>query len=189
MVERSDPCNPPDVRASSLAQSIAHELNNIAASLFGFVELAAEQTDPGSPVLRCLGEIRIGVSRVTNLATILESFAEVEGHAERIAIEDCVGGNAPGDSGGLRFDWKCDPATIVDSDPDRVQCALRTLAHLARIDSTTGSDLVFTVGRIGSEDRCSFCGAALPPGSVRVTLVADAVRRSDAKTGDARRRA
>jgi hypothetical protein len=118
MVKRSDPGKPREIGGSSLAESVAHELNNIAASLFGFVELAAEEVDPGLPVLRCLGEIRIGVSRVRNLATVLEALAEVDGNSTRIAIGECVGGNAPLDSGGgLRFDWKCDPATLVDADP------------------------------------------------------------------------
>ena len=93
MVKRSDLREPPNVSGSSLAESVAHELNNIAASLFGFVELAAEQVDAESPLLRCVGEIRIGVSRVTNLAAVLEALAEVEGSSTRIAISDCVGGN------------------------------------------------------------------------------------------------
>jgi len=45
MVTRSELRQPPKVSGSSLAESVAHELNNIAASLFGFVELAAEQVD------------------------------------------------------------------------------------------------------------------------------------------------
>src|SRR5258708_605288 len=121
MVKRSDPREPPNVSGSSLAESVAHELNNIAASLFGFVELAAEQVDAESPLLRCMGEIRIGVSRVTNLAAVLEALAEVAGSSTRTAISDCIGGNAPADSGGgLRFNWECDPSTVVDADPDRV---------------------------------------------------------------------
>jgi hypothetical protein len=182
MKKRSDPREPPHVSGSSLAESVAHELNNIAASLFGFVELAAEQLDAGSPLLRCLGEIRIGVSRVTNLAAVLEAFAEVEGSSTRTAISDCVGG-------GFLFNWECDPATVVDADPDRVHRAIRTLAHLGKADSTTGSDRAFTVNRTASESLCSFCSAVLPAGSVSITLIADDLRLFDAKTAGARRRA
>jgi hypothetical protein len=190
MVKRSDPREPPNVSGSSLAESVAHELNNIAASLFGFVELAAEQVDAESPLLRCLGEIRIGVSRVTNLAAVLEALAEVEGSSTRTAVSDCVGGNAPVDSGGgLRFNWECDPATIVDADPDRVHRAIRTLTLLGRADSTIGSGLAFTVSRAASESHCSFCSAILPAGSVKITLIADELRLFDPKTAGARRRA
>jgi hypothetical protein len=187
MVKRSDPGKPREIGGSSLAESVAHELNNIAASLFGFVELAAEEVDPGSPVLRCLGEIRIGVSRVRNLATALEALAEVDGNSTRIAIGECVGGNAPLDSGGgLRFDWKCDPATLVDADPERVHHALRTLSHLGRTDSIIGSDREFTVSRTASESQCSYCSAVLPAGSIEITLIADGVPTAGARRGAGR---
>src|ERR1700675_4175657 len=121
MVKRSDPRKPQDAGGPSLAESVAHELNNISASLFGFVELAAEEVDAESPLLRCLGEIRIGVSRATNLAAVLEALAEVEGSPARTAISNCLGGNPPVDSGGgFRLNWECDPATVVDADPHRV---------------------------------------------------------------------
>src|SRR3981189_2989753 len=151
MVKRSDPREPPNVSGSSLAEGVAHELNNIAASLFGFVELAAEQVDAESPLLHCLGEVRIGVSRVTKLAAVLEALAEADGSTARIAIGECVDDKAPVDSGDVfQFNCECDPAPIGDADPDRVHRALRTLAHLGKADSTIGSDLVFTVGRAAS---------------------------------------
>ncbi len=184
MVKCSDPSRPREVGGSSLAESVAHELNNIAASLFGFVELAAEEVDPGSPVLRCLGEIRIGVARVRNLATVLEALAAVDGNSTRIAVGECVGGNAALDSGdALRFDWKCDPATLVDGDPEQVHHALRTLTHLGRSDSTIGSDRKFTVGRTASESQCSYCSAVLPVGSVEITLIADGVPTAGTRRG------
>jgi hypothetical protein len=190
MVKRSDPRKPQDVGGPSLAESVAHELNNIAASLFGFVELAAEEVDAESPLLRCLGEIRIGVSRVTNLAAVLEALAQVEGSSARTAISNCLGGNTPVDSGGgFRCNWECDPATVVDADPDRVHRAIRTLALLGKADSTSGSDLAFTVSRMAAESHCSFCSAVLPPGSVRITLIADDLRLSDTKNAGGRRRA
>lgn len=179
--KRSDRPKPPNVSGSSLAESVAHELNNISASLFGFVELAAEQFDAESPLLPFLGEIRIGVSRVTDLAAVLEALAEVDGNSARTAISDCVGE-------GLRFNWECDPATVVIADPDRVQRALRTLARLGSGDATIGSEAVFTVGRTASESVCFFCGSVLPRGAVMIALVADVVRLFDAKTADARPR-
>ena len=190
MVKRTDRLKPSNVSGSSLAESAAHELNNIAASLFGFVELAAEQVDAGSPLLRCLAEIRIGVSRVTNLAAVLEAIAEVDGNSTRVPVSDCVGSNVPVESGGgLRLNWECDPATVVDADPDRVHRAIRTLTHLGSVDSAVDSDLALTVGRTASESHCSFCGAVLPAGSVGITLIADDVRLFDAKAAGARRRA
>jgi len=187
MVKRSDPGKAWEVGGPSLAESVAHELNNIAASLFGFVELAVEEVEPGSPVLRCLGEIRIGVSRARNLATVLEALAAVDGNSTRIAIGECVGGNAPLDSGGgLRFDWKCDPATLVDVDPERVHHALRTLTHLGRTDSTIVPDREFTVSRTASESQCSYCGAVLPAGSLQITLIADGVPTAGTRRGAGR---
>ena len=187
MVKRSDPGKAWEVGGPSLAESVAHELNNIAASLFGFVELAVEEVEPGSPVLRCLGEIRIGVSRARNLATVLEALAAVDGNSTRIAIGECVGGNAPLDSGGgLRFDWKCDPATLVDVDPERVHHALRTLTHLGRTDAAIVPDREFTVSRTASESQCSYCGAVLPAGSLQITLIADGVPTAGTRRGAGR---
>jgi hypothetical protein len=187
MVKRSDPSRPREVGGASLAESIAHELNNIAASLFGFVELAAEEVDPGSPVLRCLGEIRIGVSRVRNLATVLEALAAIDGNTTRIAVGECVGATAPPDSGGgLRFDWRCDPATLVDADPERVRHALRTLTHLGRTGAGLGSDRQFTVGRTASESHCSYCSAVLPAGSIEITLIADGLPTAGTRRGAGR---
>jgi hypothetical protein len=54
----------PQVNGSALSQSVAHELNSIAASLFGFVELAAEQAIADAPLLKCLGEIPIASGSV-----------------------------------------------------------------------------------------------------------------------------
>jgi hypothetical protein len=189
IVKLSDPRGPPNVSGSSLAESVAHELNNIAASLFGFVELAAEQIDTASPVLRCLGEIRIGVSRVTNLAAVLEALAEVDGSPTKITVGDCLGGTAAaGPGGGWRFNWECAPETIVEADPNRAHRALRTLIHLGKSDSTTGSDPAFTVSRTPSESRCSFCGATLPAGSAKITLIADGLRPSDLEAPGVRQR-
>ncbi len=190
MVKLSESRGPPNVGGTALAESVAHELNNIAASLFGFVELAAEQADSGSPVFRCLGEIRIGVSRITNLAAVLEALAQPDGSPTKIAVGDCVGGTAAvGPGGGLRFNWECDPATIVEADPDLAHRALRTLTHLGKSDSMSGSDPAFTVSRTPSESRCSFCGATLPAGSAKITLIAGDLRPSDLEIPGVRRRA
>jgi hypothetical protein len=187
--KRSDRPEPPDVDESSLAESVAHELNNISASLFGFVELAAEQFDAGPPLPGFLAEIRLGVSRVTSLAAVLEALAEADGNSARTAISDCVGGDAPVEAGGrLRFNWECDPATVVDADAALMPRAIRTLAHLGSADSPIGSAVVFTVGRMESESRCFFCGSALARGSVKIALVADDVRLFGGKTAEARRR-
>src|SRR5258706_11421026 len=114
--------------------------------------MGREQVGAESRLLRFRGRIRMGVSRVTNLAAVLEALAEVEGSSRRTAIGDCLGGDALVDSGGgFRFIWECDPATVVDADPDRVQRAIRTLAHLGKADSAIGSDLAFSVGRTASE--------------------------------------
>jgi hypothetical protein len=88
----------------------------------------------------------------------------------------------------LRFNWECDPATIVEADPDRVQRALRTLTYLGSSDSPTGSDTALTVSRTPSAYRCSSCGATLPAGSAKIALIANDLRPSDFENPGVRRR-
>jgi hypothetical protein len=176
------------VNGSALSQSVAHELNNIAASLFGFVELAAEQAIADAPLLKCLGEIRLGVARVTDLAAILEALAEYYGKPEKMSIAACIGKEVPVTSGSVEFIWECDPSTTVDADPDRVRTAIRAWAQLASADAEIGSPLIFTISHVRrSRARCFSCRAPIPIPGVQITMTAENVRLLD-EHGPLRRR-
>jgi hypothetical protein len=174
---RASPSHLQQVTEPVLSRSVAHELNNIAASLFGFVELAAEQATADSPLLGCVGEIRIGVARVTELAAILEALAEDDGKPEKMSIADCIGPEVPVDSGNVDIVWDCDPSTMVDADADRVRAAIRAWARLASADTEIGSPPEFTVSRVRrSQARCFACNAPIPIPGVQIAVTAANVR-------------
>src|SRR5487761_2655422 len=141
---------------SALAQDVAHTLNNIAASLFGFAELAAENAS-GRPPPTALAELRLGVARVMQLASVLESLAAVDGISTTIAIADCVASpGAKGASEPFAVEWRCEPSTVVEADPDRIRLALRMLAQLCALRVTIIDRHVIAVERVeGALPRCS----------------------------------
>ncbi len=161
---------------SALAQNVAHMLNNIAVSLFGFTELAAENAS-GRPPPTALAELRLGVARVMQLASVLESLAAVDGTSTTVAVADCVA--SPGAAGASEpFDvqWHCEPSTVVEADPDRIRLALRTLAQLCALRSTSIERHIVAVDRVERAlPRCSHCGRDIPDGGLRLTMALDRI--------------
>ncbi len=174
----------------SLSASLAHELNNIAAPLLGFVELAAEQTSFGAPLSECLGEIRLGVSRITNLASVLEAGAETAGGPGTVSIMDCLGDAAGADlARGFDIAWRCDRSVTVWADPERARQTLDLLRRLDLTDPRTSRRPSFIVDRTTyAAARCFTCGETIPAPCVEIAFVADGLRQLDMR-GTGRRRA
>ncbi len=155
-----------------LAQSVAHELNNIVASLHGFVELAAERAAAGSPLDGYLGEIRTGVSRITDLATILENLAEAGGKPIATRVGDCV------DTAEIA--WECLPTVVIRADPDKVGNAIGAWRRLASSSSAEQTRLACGIAHAaGASIPCSFCDAEISAPALHMTLMADGLRFLD----------
>jgi hypothetical protein len=155
-----------------VSATVAHELNNIGAALFGFVELAAEGTSGAPLESSLLVELRVGVSRITQLALVLEALAETEAKLASVALAACVKLHHP-----LRASddpdilWRCDRATGVRADPGHVQRFLQLLTSLAPPPAGAGVRLAVELGAMSADDRCCSCGAPLPNSAVRIAML------------------
>ncbi len=156
---------------TTLTEGVAHEINNIGASLFGFVELAAESGSADPLLSNLFGEIRVGGSRIAGGASRLEALAEQDAERAPITLAACLGFTETDGSGdAFDFRWSCDSSTLVVADPDHARRALRLLKYLALPHLGNGSRAQVSASLTTSESRCESCGAAIPPGGVRLSI-------------------
>lgn len=141
---------------ADIAGLIAHELNNIAVSLRGFVDLAVE-TAAGGLERQCLDEIDIGMARVVALARSLESLSLQGSDPLATTLEECF---APRESlesrASPRLVWTCSPQTPVTVDLEHARRAIDSLAYLA------GAVPLVIAESVLSGLACAVCGKAFP---------------------------
>lgn len=164
--------------AQLLAASVAHELNNIAASLRGFVELARDQAAVGadSPLGSILEEVRIGVERVAALGADVTAFAAGAASPQPVSLHECAGGL--GERGAVAIGWECDASLQVHASVSAVRQAIALLGRFAAPDSGLPPTLLCHRGAAAS--ICASCGAACDPDDVRFTLPQSAIRAGPA---------
>ena len=172
---------------SAMAQIVAHELNNIAASMLGFLEIGATHASRDSALRNSLGELRIGVDRMINLAGVLQRFGETEGCPTVVALADCLPeARSSGASGGVRIDWRGDAAGSVFADPARVRSALEILVDLASSKHVSNGAPVLRIELSETAPmHCKACGRAVGARHVRVSL-RNEVPRTHGKSRTAR---
>jgi len=136
----------------ALSELLAYELNNIAVPLLGFVDLADSDRTDHRAVMSCLGELKIGIARITCLSQQLESFAAPAATAATVAIGECM----IDFSGELHFD--CGQETTVSTAPALVRQAIAALSRLCSTPRLEVSRLA------GGESYCSACGELLKAG-------------------------
>jgi len=81
------------VPAEALSAVVAHELNNIAVPLRGFIDLALQTTAADDPVRHSLDELHVGLDRIGMLAYQLESLAQQSSTLSPTTIGACLAGN------------------------------------------------------------------------------------------------
>ena len=121
-----------------LSASLAHELNNIVASLLGFVDLG-EELDDLHAIRGVLAEVRISAARTRLLAADLEVLATAAGAGIRkIAVSallepsgDGTCATRPEFPAAPQIEWKVEPETRVLADPVHASHALALLARIA----------------------------------------------------------
>ncbi len=149
---------------------IAHELNNIAGSLRGFVDLAEEVAAPEAPGQRYFPEQRLGVRRLTGLANTLESLAESPSQPAMVALSVCME-RALENLAATRPPWtsSCPVTQAVCVDLYLAQRALRCLYQLAEVMTRGREALAFHVRqRTETESRCLACGVPIATDSIAI---------------------
>lgn len=144
-----------------MSAALAHELNNIAVPLRGFIDLATEGDVTAESVGLCLEEARIGVERMAALAFELESLAQDSIARSVVALSECF---VPSDSHGRDGSHSAAPSgdqdILVNVDLGHARRAIASLRHLGG-------------------GRPLAVGDALPPGALCVVCGAGPLRAKD----------
>lgn len=163
---------PPLNGMEQLSGLIAHELNNIAVPLSGFVGLVSENVHDAGAIRQCIEEVQIGIDRLSEIALELQGLAESHSVPAIIPVSDCL--VTPDDDAArmpIRTRWACDAQALVVVD---LQHARRVVGSLARMSNQTS---VLSVGDVlAARSTCSTCGARLSPAKSFIQVQACAVR-------------
>jgi hypothetical protein len=157
--------------AEALSAVVAHELNNIAVPIRGFIELASATAAPEELVHQTLDEVQIGMGRIAALAYDLQSLAQIGSVRSSTSLGECL---APADHNdaavALRSVWACNPLTRVNVDREHVRRAIHSMAALA------GGGSLHIAESAMKGSTCAACGRALPRRSVLVKAQARSLR-------------
>lgn len=161
------------VKDADIAGLIAHELNNIAVPMRGFIDLAAEKAAPDGLARQCLDEIDIGMVRVVALAHSLEGLS-LRGSDPRVTtVGECL---VPAESldsrAPPRLVWTCSPKTPVTVDLDHARRAIESLVYLAGAAPLVIDDSVL------SGTACAVCGKAFPRAKSQVLIRTSGLRQT-----------
>lgn len=171
--------------ASALTGCLAHELNNIAAALQGFIELADEASAANGPAKSLLEEMRIGTTRIGAIAADLQLLADSAGQRARVALIECLKAAAPGHEDlGIVFTWNCEPSLLVDADPLYVRLSVEALGRISAPAAPGSAHMECTVEScVRAQAQCSDCGAGIELNDVCVRM---RVRSAPASLAQAR---
>ncbi len=156
--------------AEALSAVVAHELNNIAAPIRGFIELASATAAPDELVRQSLDEVQIGMGRIAALAYDLQSLAEIASTPSFTPVRKCLAPAGRADAAALPSVWACNPLTRVRVDVEQIRRAIHSLACLA------GAGSLHIAESATNGSTCTACGGALPRRKVLVTAQARSLR-------------
>jgi hypothetical protein len=162
--------NADTVTAAALSGVIAHELNNIAVPLRGFIDLALQTTAADELMHQSFDEIHVGLNRIGALAYQLESLAQQSSMLSDTTIGHCLASVGQGHSEEASLVWACRQQIVVRVDLDHFQRALHSLVHLAGPGS-------LKVGEAAMHDQvCAACGTPFARGGGVLEVQASALR-------------
>ncbi len=168
------PAPPPLLDAptdAALAEAVAHELNNIGASLYGFVELAAESAPLPDSVAGCIAEMRVGVRRLQSVARVLEALAETVSEPQEQELGACIEAAAAGLGSPVNLRWRCDPTRRVRADSGSLGRALSLLGGLELTPEIIAEGALWSIEGPGSSaPQCLDCSASLPRRGARISV-------------------
>lgn len=157
--------------AEALSAVIAHELNNIAVPLRGFIDLALQTTAADEPVRQALDELQVGLDRIGTLAYQLESIAQQSFTLSPTTIGASLASIMQGDpEDPKRLVWSCSQLTQVKVDLDHLQRAINSLRHL-------GGPGPLLIGESAMDGlACAVCGKPFARGKLFVEIQARGLR-------------
>ncbi len=133
---------------------VAHELNNIAVPLLGFIDLITGEVITADNARQCLEEVRIGVERITELAFELESLAYETSMPVAMRLSECFTAlDSRSTEIPYHAEFLCDPLTRVTVDGGQARRAISSLAHLV------GAARLSVADSLPQGAYCAACGA------------------------------
>ncbi len=171
----------------ALAGAFAHELNNISAALYGFVELAADGTPPPAPLSGYLAEMRVGVRRLQAVAAILEALAETAAEPRAATLGECLEAAATASTLAVQVRWRCDADRTTHADPHGLGKGL-TLLALLEPPAPTSPGVVWSIEAAHDPASvCADCQATLPAAGALISVQSNPPQRWPEPEGRARR--
>ncbi len=146
------------------AATIAHELNNIAVPLRGFVDIAREiawsgESRDADTVRQCFEEVHIGIGRISALSLELEGMAQLGSARRATRIGNCLAHlEGPGSSAQLKLVWACKPGIPVNVDLNSARWAIDSMVRIV------GATTVAIDTAVPHPSKCAACEAALARG-------------------------
>ncbi len=139
--------------SKALSAVIAHELNNIAVPLRGFIDLGFQPQSNDELARQSLNELHIGLNRIGALAFQLESLAQQGSCILPSSLSDCfIAFDQTGLDTGLRLQWSCSQATSVAVDVGHARRAVVSLVSLS------GSGSLLVDESAPDSRSCAVCG-------------------------------
>jgi hypothetical protein len=136
-----------------LSAVLAHELNNIAVPLRGFIDLTTGETVTAENARQCLEEVRIGVERIAALAFELESLTSDTSTRSAVRVSDCL---APMETRSTHVPpevaLSCDPELLLTVDVGHARRAISCLSDLA------GAARLSITDALSPGAVCAVCG-------------------------------
>lgn len=168
MRERRDsaPQGPDALPVRLLSATLAHELNNIVASLQGFVDLGSEMSRDKPTLQNIFSEVRLSAERAAMLAADLAVLGVASARLEPVTLVALIAaarGNGAGDRRSIgAVQWESDGQVRVQADIGRATHALGVLQRLAGNTPQPAAALrcrdSSPVG-VPAPARCLTCGA------------------------------
>lgn len=155
------------VAVSTLAEGVAHEMNNVLATIIGFGSMLAEEIAVDDPKHLMVQEILSAADRGHFVATDLAAFvARPNGGSRPLSlnetVEAAIGPVSLTVSNAIILEHQLDPdLALVECDPKRMMNVLTRLC-------TNAADAISSVGTITISTRNLIIGSADDSGDTRI---------------------
>lgn len=153
-----------DLTVGQLSATLAHELNNVVASLRGFIDLGGMMAAGNPRLQQIFTEAGVSAERIAALSADLETLAAPPSVIQPVIPAELLAASPACHGADLRHPvppvhWESDGRTPVLADPRRL---LPMLGVLRRLAGAGAEPLRFRIVDADAAATCHACGQHLP---------------------------